>query len=172
MPSPRRSEAPRSHPSANPSPDGPTDVRRRSSSVAASASPPTRPSSNSHTSLITLAGPHHLEEAPGLAHRASSTLNMPEHHCRDQAQLPPALLRPPRLQPSNPKVALVSLMLPHLSLAAGKHPIAGIVLPEFSLFQKSRLGTPHNNRKNSRGLSAQPMTHMNSVALDLLEISS
>jgi hypothetical protein len=66
----------------------------------------------------------------------------------------------------------MSLMLPRLSLAVGKHPIAGIELPELSLFQKSRSGTPHNNRKNSRGLSAQPMTQMNSVALDLLEISS
>jgi hypothetical protein len=60
-------------------------------------------------------------------------------------------------------------MLPHLSLAAGKHPIAGIELPELSLFQKSQPGTPHNNRKNPRGLSAQPMTQMDSIALTFLK---
>jgi hypothetical protein len=64
----------------------------------------------------------------------------------------------------------MSLMLLHLSLTSGKHPIAGIELPELSLFQKSRPGTPYNNRNNSRGLSAQTMTHMNSIALDLFEI--
>jgi hypothetical protein len=40
----------------------------------------------------------------------------------------------PGFNRANPKVALVSLMLPHLSLAAGKHPIAEIMLPELSLF--------------------------------------
>jgi hypothetical protein len=110
--SPLPTGAPRSHPGANPSPDGPTDVRRRSSSIAASASPPTRPSSSSHPSPITPAGPHHLEEAPGPAHRASSTLNMPEHHRRDQALPPLALLRPPRLQPSPSKG---SSRVPHAS---------------------------------------------------------
>jgi hypothetical protein len=84
---------------------------------------------------------------------------------------PPALLRPPQLQPSPSKGSSRVPHAPPPSLAAGKHPIVGIVLPELSLFQKSRPGTPHNNRKNSRGLSAQPMTQMNSVALDLLEFS-
>jgi hypothetical protein len=168
--SPLPTGAPRPHPSANPSPDRPTDVHRRPSSAAASASPSTRPSSSSHRSPITLAGLHHLEEAPRPPHRASLTPSMPEHRRRDQARPPPALLRPPGFNRANPKVALVSLMLPHLSLVARKHPITGIELPEFSLFQKSRPGTPQNNRKNSRGLSAQPMTQMNSVALDLFEI--
>jgi hypothetical protein len=61
-------------------------------------------------------------------------------------------------------------MLPHLSLASGKHPIAGIKLSELSLFQKSQPGTPYNNRNNYRNLSAQTMTQMNSIALDLFAI--
>jgi hypothetical protein len=84
--------APQPHPGANPSPDRPTDVHRRPSFVAASASPSTRPSSSSHPSPITVAGLHHLEEAPGPPHRTSSTSSMPEHRHRDQARPPPALL--------------------------------------------------------------------------------
>jgi hypothetical protein len=61
-------------------------------------------------------------------------------------------------------------MLPHLSLASGKHPITGIELPELSLFQKSRPGIPYNNRNSSRDLSAQTLAQMNSIALDLFEI--
>jgi hypothetical protein len=101
--SPLPTGAPRPHPGANPSPDRPTDVHRRPFSAAASASPPTRPSSNSHPSPITPVGPHHLEEAPGPPHRASSTPSMPEHHRRNQAPPPPAFHRPPRLQPSPSK---------------------------------------------------------------------
>jgi hypothetical protein len=76
----------------------------------------------------------------------------------------------PGVNRAHPKVALVPLMLPHLSLASGKHPIAEIELPELSLFQKSRPGTPYNNRNSSRDLSAQTLTQMNSIALDLSEI--
>jgi hypothetical protein len=86
--SPLPTGAPRPHPGANPSPDHPTDVHHRPSSTAASASPSTRPSSSSHPLPITLAGPHHLEEAHGPPHRASSTRSMPEHHYRDQARPP------------------------------------------------------------------------------------
>jgi hypothetical protein len=87
--SPLPTGAPQPHPGANPSPDRPTDVHRRPSSAAASASPSTQPSSSSHPSPITLAGPHHLEEAPGPPHRASSTPSMPKHRHRDEARLPP-----------------------------------------------------------------------------------
>jgi hypothetical protein len=61
-------------------------------------------------------------------------------------------------------------MFPHLFLASGKHPIAGIKLAKLSLFQKLRPEIPYNNRNNSRDLSAQTMTQMNSIALDLFEI--
>jgi hypothetical protein len=103
--SPLPTGAPRLHPGANPSPDRPTDVHRRPSSAAASASPSTRPSSSSHPSPITLVGLHHLEEAPGPPHRASLTPSMPEHRRRDQARPSPAFLQPLRLQPSQSKAS-------------------------------------------------------------------
>jgi hypothetical protein len=83
--SPLSTGAPRPHPGANPSLDHPTDVHRRPSSAAASASPSTQPSSSSHPLLITLAGLHHLEEAPGPPHRVPSTPSMSEHRRRDQS---------------------------------------------------------------------------------------
>jgi hypothetical protein len=101
-----------------------------------------------------IACPQPLEAPPPVPHRPRS----PE---LAGAPLPPLVSYCHRRRPSSghtgvnrahPKVALVSLMLPHLSLASGKHPIAGIEHPELSLFQKLRPGTPYNNRKNSRGL--------------------
>jgi hypothetical protein len=115
-------------PGANPSPDRPTDVRRRPSSAAASASPSTRPSNRSYPSPITPAGPHHLEEAPGPPHRASSTPSMPEHRHHDQARSPPPEAelngRPASDHPSStrtpPEVHLHFLVLLHpWRLAAG-----------------------------------------------------
>jgi hypothetical protein len=126
--SPLPTGAPRPHPGANPSPDRPTDVHRRPSSAAASASPSTRPSSSSHPLPITLAGLHHLEEAPGPPYRASSTLNMPKHRHHDKARsLPPEAElrgRPASDHPSStrtlPEVHLYFLVLLHpWPLAAG-----------------------------------------------------
>jgi hypothetical protein len=114
--SPLPTGAPRPHPSANPSLDRPTDVHRRPSSATASASPSTRPSSSSYPSPITPTGPRHLEEAPGPPHRASltpacrniTTVTKPDRHRPSSSH--------PGFNRANPKVALVSLMLPRLSL--------------------------------------------------------